>query len=152
MLTTIFEDPAIYSARVKYAAFLYDAWRDDIGHNRAIARACQEAQITGQALRVYLPAHNRREKILRNWNMLKMRSWGYSVDLIAKSYSVNRATVGRVIDDFQSRLMAVDKCAGYKIRGRLGLADPRSQELPIPKIENLSRCRRRRKNSGLISV
>lgn len=131
-IASLFVDPVIYSARVKYAAFLYDAWKAEHGHNKALRLACVEAKVNYASLRQFLPAHHRREKLIRNWNILKMRSWGYSVDLIAQSHDLNRMTVGRIIDDFKTRLNAVEKCGQYKIRGRLKFGDPRMKDLPLP--------------------
>lgn len=130
-LSPLEQDPRIFAGRVRYAAFLYDGWKDDIGRSKAILRAAREAGIAPGALRQYLPAYNRQQRILRNFNILKMRSWGYSVDLIAQSYDLNRATVARVLDDFRDRISSANQCRKYKIRGRLKLGDPRLETLPV---------------------
>lgn len=129
---TLHNDPAIYPARVKYAAFLYDAWKDSHGRNKALVMACKEAGVSLSALRQALPAHHRRERIIRNWTILKMRSWGYSIDLIAESMDLHRMTVSKIIDDFKTRLNAHEKVKKYKIRGRLRYGDPRMNGLPVP--------------------
>lgn len=130
-------DPAIYVCRVKYAAFLYDALRPNFGHAKAISLAAREAKVTCEAVRLILPSHHRKDRILRDDMILKMRSWGYSIDLIAASMDLNRCTVSRVMDAFKTRMNAINKVSGYKIKGRLKHGDQRMKDLPVPVFEGI---------------
>lgn len=130
-------DPKIYVCRVKYAAFLYDALKPEYGHAKAISLAAREAKIPAAAIRQILPTHHRKDKIMRDDMILKMRSWGHSIDLIAESLDLNRCTVSRVIDAFKTRMQAISKVDGFKIRGRLKYSDPRIKGLPVPVYEGI---------------
>ncbi len=130
-------DPAIYVCRVKYAAFLYDALKPKYGHAKAVSLAAREAKVTCEAVRAILPTHHRKDKILRDDMIIKMRSWGHSIDLIANSLDLSRCTVGRVLDAFKTRMNAISKVDGFKIRGRLKYSDPRIKGLPVPVYEGI---------------
>lgn len=130
-------DPKIYVCRVKYAAFLYDALRPEYGHAKAIALAAREAKIPVDAVRQILPTHRRKDRILRDDMIIKMRSWGYSIDLIAAQLEMNRCTVTRALDAFKTRMNAISKVNGFKIRGRLKYSDPRIKGLPVPVYEGI---------------
>ncbi len=130
-------DPKIYVCRVKYAAFLYDALRPEYGHAKAIGLAAREAKIPTDAIRQILPTHHRKDRVLRDDMIVKMRSWGYSIDLIAAQLEIKRCTVTRVLDAFKTRMNAVSKVASFKIRGRLKYNDPRIEGLPVPVYEGL---------------
>lgn len=130
-------DPAIYVCRVKYAAFLYDALLPEYGHAKALGLAAREAKVTTKAIIQILPTHHRKDKILRDDMILKMRSWGYSIDLIAAQMDLNRSTVTRVMDAFKTRMTAISKVGGFKIHGRLKYSDPRIEGLPVPVYEGI---------------
>ena len=130
-------DPSVYVCRVKYAAFLYDALMPKYGHAKAVGLAAREAKVTCEAVRQILPTHRRHDRILRNYKILKMRSWGYSIEMIAETFDLNRCTVTRSLDEFRSRMNALEKVARYKIKGRLKRGDPRLSGLPEPYSERL---------------
>src|SRR3569833_3397691 len=109
------QDRGLYRCRVIYAAFLYDEFRRRRHpHARAVALAVRKAGVTGDALRIILPRHNRAKRELRNRRIMELRAEGYSQKLIADLMGVSRYTVRRVIQSRKETMNAVDHYSWQK--------------------------------------
>jgi DNA-binding NarL/FixJ family response regulator len=98
-------DPDLYRIRTEYAASLHDYYsKRGYRGSVAIKKACEAANVMPCALKLHLPKYRKKERTLRNMEILHYRSCGYSVKHLARCYGVNRCTISRVIDDFSMRL------------------------------------------------
>jgi len=90
----------VHICKVRYAAFLYDRFKDCYPHEQALSHACQFADIRSIALQVYLPKHNREKKDLRNVKIIRMKKRGYRINTICRVLGLHRSTINRVLKDF----------------------------------------------------
>lgn len=81
--------------------------------------AAKECHVSVPDLKIWLPKHNKERKIIRNHKIINNRASGYSIDLIAKTHSIHRCTVRRVLAAFMLRQKMIAYYSARRIRGRI---------------------------------